>query len=84
MKRIAHCLLLFACAAAPAAAQDNFEPKHVLALFWDGPDFPSYAGIKRGIVEGFRSMPPGALQYYEEYLESDRFPDANYPQVMAN
>jgi PAS domain S-box-containing protein len=84
-RRIATCVpLLLALGAAIGTAQDIATPKRVLALFWDGPDFPSYPGIKRGILQGFRSMPPGALQYYEEYLESDRFPAATYPQVMAS
>jgi len=54
IRRIAYCLLLFACAAAPAAAQDTAEPKHVLTLFRDGQDFPSFPVIKRGIVESSR------------------------------
>src|SRR6185436_5597721 len=42
------------CAATPAAAQDTAEPKHVLALSWDGQNFPSFPVIKRGIVESSR------------------------------
>ena len=69
--------------ATPAGAPVTAEPKRVVALFWDGPDFPSYPGIKSGLIEGLRSMPPGSLQYYEEYLESERFQSPSYPQVLA-
>src|SRR5262245_55151735 len=66
------CLIL---ASAPLAARaaETPSPKNVLVLYWDGKDFPANVSFDRGFQTVLRSVPAGSVEYYPEYLESNRF-----------
>jgi PAS domain S-box-containing protein len=73
-------LLSFQAAPAKAAA----APKRILALYWYNKDFPSNAGFDRSFQAVLQSAPAGSIEYYTEYLESDRFPGENQSEALRD
>src|SRR5215470_3384650 len=55
-------------------AQQSKTPKRVLVLYWYGRDFPHNAEFDRSFQNVLNSAAPGSIEYYPEYLETDRFP----------
>jgi len=49
-------------------------PKRIVTLYWYGKDFPSNVSFERGLQTVFRGAAPGTLEYFPEFLESNRFP----------
>src|SRR5499427_4201923 len=54
--------------------QNSPPPKTMLVLYWYGHDFVSNIRLDKDIREVLKSEPPGSVEYYPEYLESNRFP----------
>jgi signal transduction histidine kinase/DNA-binding response OmpR family regulator len=83
-------LVLLGCLFVPLLAaagrgQESPSPKRVLALHWYGKDFPSNVAFDRGLLEVFRSNRSGTvIEYYPEYLESDRFPGENQSRLFRD
>jgi PAS domain S-box-containing protein len=72
---VAIALSALAGLSASAPAVDHMRrPRTVLALFFSSEDYPSNPVRDEGIREGLRSGTPWPIDYYTEYLESDRFP----------
>ena len=72
--------LLFLPAAALAQPA---PPKRVLVLYWYSRDWPSNAIVEKNILDVFNSAgPPGSIEYYPEYLESNRFPGDDQETVL--
>jgi PAS domain S-box-containing protein len=61
--------LVSSAAAAPPAAV-----RTVVAIHWSSEDFPSTTVMDAAIRDTFRSHGDVAVDYFAEYLESDRFP----------
>jgi hypothetical protein len=59
-------------------------PKRILALYWYNKDFPSNPAFDRSFQAALKSAPAGSLEYYTEYLESDRFPGENQSEVLRD
>ncbi|HJZ79001.1 MAG TPA: hypothetical protein VKD91_01605, partial [Pyrinomonadaceae bacterium] len=57
-----------------AAAENSPPPKTILVLYWYGRDFVSNVRLDKDIREVLSSEPAGSIEYYPEYLESNRFP----------
>lgn len=57
-----------AAAAQPSAART------VLTIHWSSEDVPGIPGVDAAIRDAFRTQEGTAVDYYAEYLESDRFP----------
>ena len=57
-------------------AQQATEPKRVLVLYWDNKDFPSNALFDKSF-QARLSLANEPVEYYPEYLESNRFPGEN-------
>jgi PAS domain S-box-containing protein len=58
----------------PCVSAQTPSPRHVLAVYWGSEDFPSSPVVDAGIRQVLsRSDVP--IDYYAEYLESDRFPE---------
>src|SRR5690349_21379074 len=55
-------------------AQPAATPKKILLLFWDDPDYAGNRTFEQSFRAGLQSAPPGSVEYYSEYLESNRFP----------
>ncbi len=59
-------------------------PKRILALYWYNKDFPSNAPFDRSLQAVLKSAPAGSIEYYTEYLESDRFPGENQSEALRD
>jgi len=67
---------------APAKAAS--APKRILALYWYNKDFPSNGPFDRSLQAVLKSAPAGSIEYYTEYLESDRFPGENQSEALRD
>jgi PAS domain S-box-containing protein len=63
-------------------AQQSIAPKRVLVLYWYGKDFPANVRFDRSFQAALRSASDGTVEYYPEYLESDRFPGEKQSQFL--
>src|ERR1700751_1956678 len=59
-------------------------PKRGLALYCYNKDFPSNPAFDRSFQAALKSVPAGSIEYYSEYLESDRFPGENQAEVLRD
>ena len=59
-------------------------PKRILALYWYNKDFPSNAGFDRSFQAVLKAAPAGSIEYYSEYVESDRFPGENQFEALRD
>lgn len=86
LKRAASLLawLVLALLSSAASAQENPPPKRILALYWYGKDFPSSVVFDQGLQTAFRSSSTGTVEYYPEYLESNRFPGERQSQLLRD
>ena len=80
--------LLF-CVATPllpsrALAEQTAAPKRVLVLYWESKGFPGNVAVEQSFQEGLKSAPAGGIEYYNEYLESNRFPGEDQAPVLRN
>src|SRR5262245_57973472 len=81
--------LLLACLILPfappsARAQNPPTPKRVLVLYWYGKDFPANVLLDKGVQTVLRSNAAGAVEYFSEYLESNRFPGENQSLALSD
>src|SRR5262245_6894407 len=56
-----------------AHAQQSAAPKRILVLYWYNKDYPANSAFDRSFQAVLRSGPAGTVEYYPEYLESNRF-----------
>src|SRR5262245_39100450 len=63
-------------------AQQPTAPKRVLVLYWYGKDFPGNVRFDRAFQAALQAAPAGIVEYYPEYLESDRFPGENQASLL--
>ncbi|HWY58058.1 MAG TPA: sigma 54-interacting transcriptional regulator [Terriglobales bacterium] len=59
---------------SPARGQQSVAPKRVLVLYWYNKDYLWNVEFDRSFKFRLDSSPPGSIEYYQEYLESNRFP----------
>jgi signal transduction histidine kinase len=57
-----------------AQAQQSSIPKRVLVLYWYNKDFPGNVLFEQSFQAVLHSAQVGNVEYYPEYLESNRFP----------
>src|SRR5262245_43842829 len=60
-----------------ARAQQTESPKRVLVLYWYDKDYPGHIIFDRSFQAALQAAPAGTVEYYPEYLESNRFPGDN-------
>ena len=63
-------------------AQQSTAPKRVLVLYWYGKDFPGNVMFDQSFQAALQAAPAGTVEYYPEYLESDRFPGENQSLLL--
>ena len=68
--------------AAGAQAQPPEAPKRVLVLHWYHKDFPLNVSIEQGFRAALADEHRLDVEYYSEYLESDRFPGTRLEQAF--
>jgi PAS domain S-box-containing protein len=73
---VAGLLVCFASAlsAHPAYAQPSSRLKRVLVLYWYNKDHPWNVGFDQGFQHALQSSVDPTVEYYAEYLETNRFP----------
>src|SRR5262245_52075373 len=63
-------------AIVPAASAQPRAVRTVLAVHWSSEDYPSNPVVDGAIRQVLLSRDDAPVDYFSEYLESDRFPDA--------
>src|SRR5258706_11945712 len=58
-------------------------PKRVLVLYWGNRDFPANVIFDQNFQAGLQSE-SGTVEYYPEYLESNRFPGENQSLLLRD
>src|SRR6185503_1398231 len=67
-----------------ARAQPSPTPRRVLVLDWYDKDFVWNVKFDRSFRAALQSAPVGAVEYYPEYLESNRFPGENQARALRD
>jgi len=78
-------LVALICAPSLALAQGaNTKSKNLLALYWYGRDYPTNVLYEQGLLRALRADSQGGPEYYSEYLEVDRFPEAEQTRLLRD
>ena len=77
-------LVLLVCAPSPILAQDSNSAKNLLALYWYGREYPTNVLYEQGLLRALRANSQGGPEYYSEYLEVDRFPEAEQARLLRD
>jgi signal transduction histidine kinase len=77
-------LALLVCAPSLTLAQESHKGKNVLALYWYGREYPTNVLYERGLLRALRADPLGGPEYYSEYIEVDRFPEADQTRLLRD
>src|SRR5678815_3580017 len=67
------CCLVSLCVVG--RAQSTKEPKRVLVLYWYNKDYPGNIAFDQYFQAILKSAGTEQIEYYPEYLESNRFPE---------
>ena len=65
-----------------AQAQETRATKRILALYWYGKDFPTNVSFDQNLKSVFQNE--AGVEYYAEYLESNRFPGEAQSAVLRD
>jgi PAS domain S-box-containing protein len=65
-------------------AQQSAAPKRVLVLYWYNKDFPFNVRFDQSFQAALQSAPAGTVEYYPEYLETNRFPGENQSLLLRD
>ena len=68
-------MFLASASVSPSVAAQGPSVRTVLGMYWSTEDFPTNPVIDAGIREVLRSRAGMPIDYFTEYLESDRFPE---------
>ena len=80
-------LLIYALAwqwPSPARGQQSVAPKRVLVLYWGNKDYLWNVEFDRSFQFRLDSAPPESIEYYQEYLESQRFPGERQASLLRD
>src|SRR6185503_2706383 len=72
------------CWPQVGGAQQVTQPKRVLVLYWYDKDFPFNSTFDKSFRAALQARPQGTVEYYPEYLESNRFPGENQSRVFGD
>ena len=64
------------------SAQQNAPPKRVLVIYWDTKDIPANVSFDQSFQAALPSDLTGKVEYYAEYLDSNRFPGENQEEFL--
>ena len=59
-------------------------PKRILVLYWYSRDWPGNISFDENFRAVLQSTPAGTVEYYAEYLESNRFPGENQSLLLRD
>ena len=69
---------------AAARAQRARNAKGILVLYWYNKDFPANVIFDQSFQATLQSASGGAIEYYPEYFETDRFPGESYELLLRD
>jgi hypothetical protein len=69
-------------AAVTVVAQQTSTPKRVVVLYWYDKNYAGHVRWEQGWTSSMQSANEQSIEYYPEYLEANRFPEENQPQVL--
>jgi signal transduction histidine kinase len=69
---------------ALAQAQQSSPPKRVLVLYWYNKDFRGNVEFDQNFMAVLQSAQLGNVEYYPEYLESNRFPGEAHAALLRD
>jgi len=69
---------------SPARGQQSVAPKRVLVLYWGNKDYLWNVEFDRSFQLRLDSAPPASIEYYQEYLESQRFPGERQASLLRD
>lgn len=72
------------CLIVPIAHSQTTPPKRVVVLYWDNKDFPGNIRFDEAFKAGIQSAQVENFEYYPEYYEYTRFPEARYASSFRN
>src|SRR6476619_3115907 len=67
-----------------AYAQQTAAPKRILKLYWYDQDHPQSVRFHQSFQAALQSATAGTVEYYPEYLESNRFPGENQSLLLRD
>ena len=67
-----------------APAQQPATPKRILVLYWYNREWPGNVTFDQNFQAVLQAAPPGSVEYYSEYLESNRFPGENQSILLRD
>jgi len=74
-------LLMF---PALTRARQTVTPKRILVLYWYDRNYAGNIVFEQNFREGLKAAPPGTVEYYSEYLESNRFPGEKQAALLRD
>jgi signal transduction histidine kinase/DNA-binding response OmpR family regulator len=79
-------LLVWTVLASGSAglAQQSTIPKRVLVLHWEDRENPANIRFDGYYQAALESVAPGGIEYFSEYLETNKFPGENQSQVLSD
>ncbi|MEO8597490.1 MAG: ATP-binding protein [Candidatus Solibacter sp.] len=82
--KLARLALLAALTPPQPWAQQRTEPRHVLLMHWYDRTFESNIRFDQEFQAALTSAKPGAVEYYSEYLETNKFPGEDQSQLLSD
>jgi len=67
-----------------ALAQQSAAPKRVLVLHWYDRDYPVNGSFDQAFQAALKPFAPGGVDYYSEYLETNKFPGENQALLLRD
>jgi hypothetical protein len=64
-------------------SQEGRAPKGILVIYWYNRDFAGNVVTDQYFQSVLNSQPPDSIEYYAEYLESNRFPGEEQAETPA-
>jgi hypothetical protein len=74
--------ILISLGAPAVLAQDSSGPKRVMVLYWYDKDYPWNVMFDQSFQAALHSAGSPPVEYYAEYLETNRFPAGKLSQLL--
>src|SRR6478752_50527 len=74
--------ILISLGASAVLAQDSSGPKRVMVLYWYDKDYPWNVMFDQSFQAALHSAGSPPIEYYAEYLETNRFPAEKSSQLL--
>src|SRR5215472_2413449 len=76
-------LMILALASTPGALASRSGSIHVLVMHWYDRGYTPNADFDRALKTALESLAPEGVEYYSEYLETNRFPGDDQARLLS-